>query len=80
MIQWHQNRKFFQKITKNRPAARGFPPDPYSLRQLGLRPRTHVCHMFEVSIRLQNYTFGRSLSPLSIAKSWLCAKHTSHGF
>ena len=29
---------FFQKITKNRPAARGCDPDPYSLRRVGSPP------------------------------------------
>ena len=39
---------FFQKITKNRPAAGGFAAQPHSLQRLGAPPQTPVDDTFEL--------------------------------
>ena len=42
---------FFQKITKNRPAAGSFTPRPHSLQQLGALPTDPVCDTLELQLQ-----------------------------
>ena len=60
VIQWHWNSLFFQKITKNRPAARGFAPRP---------PLSHAAQPPSVT-RLNNINFAHTPSQFRHFHYW----------
>ena len=82
VIQWDLNSFFFQKLTKNRPAAGGFAPStPVATGGWGLCPQTPVCDTFECTSLLNTsfqvrllHTFQQLVfRPLPLPKSWQSA-------
>ena len=75
MIQWQWNSCFFQKITKNRPTAKGFaprPPKPLTAGGSAPRPssvlRLRYTTFLNTSPKLDICTFQRVLKALSLCK------------